>query len=393
MSGLPGVSINILNNQIGAGTPIADNIMGLVVFGPAPSGLTQSTPKQIFNLQDAVDVGIDESYDTGNSVDAHHQIKDFYDRAADGTELWIMVVDPTTTMESACDKANDIVKKLLDAAGGKIKMWGITRVPDGGYTATYNDGLDDDVTAAITNAQALSNEYRDQFNPVRALIGGRDYQGTPGNLKDGSQSSDNRVGVVLGSTTSDGYPAVGFTLGQFANRQVQRKISRVKDGDVGLTDAYLSDGTKVEESKSAWDSIHDKKYIFFRTFANKSGYYFTGDPAFTGSDDDYAELARGRVIDKAHRLAYVTWADEVEDDVTVDANGFLPPELVKDYQRKIEQGIGSQMIPDNISAVSCQIDPEQDIIANDQVKITKLGVRPKGYATFIDVPLGFNNPA
>lgn len=393
--GLPGVEIPILNGQLGRVEPSEDAVMGLVLSGVATDDVALTTPKQIFTLKEAEDLGINEAYDTTNTTDAWKQIKDYYAQAGNGAELWFMIIAKTTTMAGACDKDNDIVKKLLNTAQGRITMWAISRVPDGDYVTVTTNGIDTDVEAAVLKAHALCEEFAAQHKPCRFLIGARAFTGTPSALKNFRQNTNNRGGVVLGSTFSTGQPAVGFVLGRFANRPVQRKISRVKDGDVGLLNAYMSNGTATETYESAWNSIHDKGYIFFRKFANKSGYYINSDPACCPVSDDYSSLARGRVIDKAHRIAYATFVNEIEDDLEVDGQGYLSPAVAKGYQAKIIRAINANMKDngkDEISDVICIIDPKQNLLATDTVAIEKLGVRPKGYATFITIPLGFDNP-
>jgi hypothetical protein len=97
------------------------------------------------------------------------------------------------------------------------------------------------------------------------------------------------------------------------------------------------------------------------------------------------------VIDKAHRIAYATFVDEIEDDVELDENGFLNPAVAKGYAAKIERAIRLGMA-DEITDVKCDINPAQDVLATDLITITKLGIIPFGYSSFIEVPLGFSNP-
>lgn len=391
---LPGININVKSDGLGSSVSVNDGIVGLVLSGPAPSGLALSTPVAIFNLQEAEALGIDSAYDTDNSVDSHQQLSDFYSEADKGTELWIMVIPDTTTMESACDKANDIVKKLLNAATGRVKFWGIHRIPDGGYVPTYADGIDDDVDAAVLKADALCEEFRDGFNPCRAIISARDFQGNIGNLKDFRQNTNGSVSVIIGSLSEDGHAGIGYLLGKLASIPVQRKPSRVKDGDIGKTDAYLTDGEPIETYEDSMDALHDKGYIFFRTIANKSGYYVSSDPTCVAESNDFSSLARGRVMDKAIRIAYATMTEELEDDIDVDESGYIAPAIVKSYQAKITNAIELQMA-DNLSEtkpVIIEINPVQNVLATNKVVIDKLAVRPKGYASYLEANLGFENP-
>jgi hypothetical protein len=392
--GLPNVNITILNGQLGRVAGTADGVAGLILTGVAVTGkIALSEPKQVFGTDEVKALGIDEAYDTANNTDAYAQIKDFYSQAGEGAELWIMLISDATTMAMACDKSNDIARKLLDIAEGAIKLLGITRAPAAGYIASYTDGIDDDANAAVLNLHALAEEYAAGYMPFRGIVGGRDFQGVPANLLNFRQNTNNRVGVTLeGLGEGSKSAAVGRVLGKMAKNTVQRNIARVKDGDLGLVKAYLSNGEPVEKYKSAWDSIHDKGYIFTRKFPGKNGYFYNDDPACCPLTDDYSSLARGRVIDKATVIAYTTYVEEIQDDLEVDEEGYINPATVKDYQQKIENAIGLLMVPAEASAVTCEIDPKQNLLATDTVKIKKLSIRPRGYAKFIDVPLGFENP-
>lgn len=391
---LPGVTINLLNNQLGTVTPTADGVSGLIMSGVATGNISLLEAKQIFSLAEAVALGLDEDYDTTNSMQVYRQIREFYEEAGNGTELWIMLVSDTTTMEDMADAEGAIAPALLNAAAGKIRLLGVSRTPDGGYTPTYDNELDDDVIDAVAKAQALAEAFAALFKPVRVLIEGRDFQGTLADLPDLRQRTDNRVGVVIGTSQADTTASVGMALGRAAGNPVQRKISRVKDGAVTAQAAYLSDGNPIEDlSAGQQDSLHDKGYIFLRGYANKTGYFFSSDPVCAPLTDDYSSLARGRVIDKAIVIAYTTFVDELEDDLPVDQNtGYLPPSVVKSYQGKIENAVNALMTAeDEISGVRCVIDPKQNLLQNSTLNIL-LKVTPKGYSSAIDVELGFDNP-
>src|SRR6202012_4837533 len=104
---------------------------------------------------------------------------------------------------------------------------------------------------------------------------------------------------------------------------VQRKVSRVRSGALTNAAAYAA-GIPIETLGSgAMNVIARLGYITFTTYPNVSGYFFSGDPMCTATTDDYAMLARGRVIDKAHILAYTTFVQEVDDEVPVNADGTL----------------------------------------------------------------------
>lgn len=408
--GLPDVSINILNGQLGRSEGTADGVAGLILSGPEVTTtvpaedpedpdvvvtvIGQSEPKQIFGTSDAKDLGIDAKYDTDNDTDAFRQISDFYKSAGEGAELWIMLLASTITMEDACDVSNDYASKLLNAAGGTIRILGVTRNPDGAYSPTITAGIDPDVIAAVSNAQSLAEAFAAGHMPVRIMIEGRDYQGDSGTLHNFAEGDDNRVAVIgAGLEAAAKSAAVGLALGRAAGDPVQRKISRVRSGDLGLTEAFLSDGSSVASvSDSALGQLHDKGLIVPRTFTGVNGYFFSGDQTATSSADDFSSFARGRVIDKATAIAYQVLVQEIDEEVSLNGNGQLPQVVVKSYKARVETAMNTQMVSQGeASSAELIIDASQNILATDELVAT-LSITPVGYSSNILVDLKFDNP-
>ncbi|WP_420582086.1 DUF2586 family protein [Reichenbachiella sp.] len=395
--GRPGVNIEIENGALGLVAGTDDGVAGLILSGVAVGGqIGLSDPKQIFSTDEAKALGLDAAYDTANSTNVWKNIKDFYAQAGEGAALWVMLYDPTTLMASVADKANDLATKLLDAADGKIRLVALGRVPDGGYVPTYDDEVDDDVTAAILKLHETAEEYASQFKPFRAIIDGRDYQGTIGDLIDLTGNTNNRVQVAISTDVAGSKnAAIGLLLGRYAANPVQRNPGRVKDGDVGVTASYLTDGTTTIESMSSGeqDQLHDKGFVFLRRWQGRNGYYFNDDPMACPASDDYSSFARGRVIDKALTITYDTYVNEILDDLDVDDDGFMAPVVAKDYQAKIQNALDLNMTANGeVSAITATVDPKQNVLSTNKVKVS-LKIRPKFYSKTIEVTLGFENPA
>lgn len=393
---LPNVYIEIENGALGSVESTSDGIAGLILSGVAVTGkIGINEPKQIFSLAEAEALGLNQAYDTTNTTDVWAQIKDFYAQAGTGSELWILIVAKTVTMGDMLDKtiANNAVK-LLNAAQGSIRLMGVTRTPESGYTPVITTGLDADVWEAVTNAQALAEEYAGKIQPVRIVVSGRAWSGVSGDLLDLKTRTDNRVGVCLAGRASENKnAAIGLLLGRLAAVPVQRNIGRVKDGNLGISAAYLTDGATVEIHTDALESVHNKGYIIYRKFTGKAGYFFNDDPTATSGSDDFVSLARGRVIDKALILTYKTYTDEVNDEVVINSDGTLSAAYVKSLQGRIENVINQEMTSEGeISSVSCLIDPKQNILSTNKLEID-LRIIPVGYAKEIRVTLGFRNPA
>ena len=389
--GLPNANIIIGNGALGA-TAIGEyGIFGMLLSGVAVvDNIALLEPTQVFSLDDVKALGIDAAYDTANSVGVYRQLKEFYDEAGDGTELWFMLVSPTVTMADMADKTEtNYAVKLINAAQGKIRVLIISRVPDGAYVPTITNGLDGDVFTALVNANAMAEEFAGKNNPIRVILEGRLFSGTPGDLKDLKTEDKNRVAIMIGGSLNDKSCSVGLLAGRLADDPIKRNPGRVKSGSLVLVDAYVGD-LAVEMNENVVGAIHDKGYISIRTISGKSGYFFTDAPMATADTDDYATMPAGRVVDAAHLIAFRTFMNEVLDEIEVDDNGYISPAIVKGWEANIERAVKGD-IGDQMSKFEAEIDPKQNILAVSTVKV-KLRITPVGYSRDFEIELGFNNP-
>ena len=391
--GLAKVNINIENGNLGASATSTDGTSGLIVTGVTVAGvdnITANVPKAVYSLADAEAVGI--TADGTNSY-AHAAVKEFYSEAPNGTELWVMVVATTVTMEDMLDKDLAFAPVMLQKAGGNINLLAVSRKSATGVTIA--NGVDEDVDNAMVKGQALAEQYAALNRPFAFLVDGKDFNGTEADLKDYTTASFNRGMVVLSSISASKNQSVAFTMGAFAGLPVQRKISRVLNGALPITEAYFTATETVESLETAWETIANKGYVFIRTYTGKSGYFFSSDSMATAETDDFASMARRRVIDKAQRIAYRVYVDQLDDEGSTDENGNIDPAELKGLQSTIETAIENEMVNATISeldSIAAVIDPRQDVIATSTVNIT-LSAKPKFYKNIINVNLGLTNPA
>lgn len=397
-NGLPGVNIVVENGNLGRTPTTADGVAGLIVVGAAKPNLPLYTPKQIFSLKEAEALGLTQANDTADKVDAYQQIKEFYAEAGNGAELWIMTVAMAKTMAETLDPATatNSARKLLDAADGKIRLLAIGRYidPTLTYTQTTQGGIDKDVHDALPKAQALSIEYTNEFKPFHTFIDARGWNGVAADLTDLHTYTHSKVSVVLASTVSGKKSAaVGLVLGRAAKLPVQRKIARVKDGALNISEGYLTNGSSIETQQSAIRVAYEKGYITFRKYVGKSGYYFVYDPTATSETDDFLTLTNNRVMNKAITLIYSVYVEEINDEVEISAEGKLSANQVAYIRQIMNNALNLQMVSEGeCSAAEVFVDPAQDIIATDKLTVV-VRITPVGYKKSIEVTLGFNNPA
>ena len=391
---LPRVKIYFENGLLGSTSPSSDGVTGLIATGVTVSTtFVLGTSHLITSIAGLVPLGITSA----NNPTIYKAVTEFYTEAAEGTKLWIYGVADTVTLTQMLDVEGVHGKALINAANGAINILMVSKKDATGYTATITDGLDADVYAAITKAQALGEwATESKYAPFFTIIPGRHYSGTASDLADLSERSDNRVQVFIGDSISGSSDAsVGLIAGRYANNSVQRSAARVKSGAIGVDTLYI--GATTPEQGDA-DLIHDAGFVTFRNFVGKSGYYFTDDKLATDTTDDYALVPRRRVIDKAYRIGYQTLVNELGDEIPVTNDGYIPAATVKSIQNAVETAIENNMTANGElgndptdpqdTGVECYIDYAQNVVSTSSFKV-KLRVKPFGYPKYIDLYLGF----
>lgn len=399
MGNLPGVFITVENGALGRVTTTKDGVAGLIVVGMSKDNLPLYTPKQLFSLREAENLGITQAADAADDVDTWLQIKEFYDEAGNGAELWLMTVPVTRTMTELLDPniTVDSAIKLLDAAHGKIRLLGISRFIDETvqYSQVTQGGIDADVHSALPKANALAIQYRNNFKPFSVLVDGRGWNGTISALTDLRTYTYPKVSVVLATSQPNKTAAsIGLVLGRAAKLPVQRNIGRVKDGALNVSKLYYTNGGAIESFSDAQiAAIHEKGYITPRMFVGRSGYFLADDPTATTANDDFLTVVNNRVIDKALVTTYTTYVNEINDEIEINEEGKLAASKVAYFTQVLRNALNLNMLSaGEVSAIDVFIDPEQNVLANDQLQVV-LRITPVGYTKSIQVSLGFKNPA
>ncbi|MEC3875937.1 DUF2586 family protein [Chryseobacterium salviniae] len=382
--GLPNISFIIATSGLGLLTADIQKVPGLVITGNTVADkITIGESKQIFSLQDAENNGIT----VADNPFAYKHVKAFYDYAGTNAELWIMLASDATTMSAMADKTGNIAKKLINDAGGRIRVLGLIKESEG--TETTANGLDADVDLAAVKLQALADEFTGKYFPFRGIISGNNFTGTVADLKDYTTTTHNRVSILLANTDGEKEASIGLALGRLASIPVQRKLHKVRDGAVENFNAYFTNGEKVESLTSSWDTIADKNYIFLRNFVGKAGFYFTSDPTLTGDSDDFNTLSNGFVMDKAIIIAYNVLVENLGDEIPVTDSGTIHPAIIKSWQTAVESNINGNMTNlGELSNCRCYIDETHDVLNTGTMEV-EIQLLPVGYAEFITVKIGF----
>ena len=193
----------------------------------------------------------------------------------------------SVSLADMADKTKHHAPKLLEAAQGKIRLLGISSAAKNAETIAQ--GLSNEVSPAVATAQALAELFAEKNQPVQIILDGKAWNGNPADLKDYKTDDKNRVSLLLGGTVDTNKNAsVGVLLGTLAALPVQRNIARVKNGALPIRMAVFTNGLDIGDNATKWQIIHDKGYIFFRTYPGKAGYFFNDDPTLTANTSDFS---------------------------------------------------------------------------------------------------------
>lgn len=382
--GLPKITFLIATAGLGLLTADIQKIPGLVITGnTVAEKIAIGESKQIFSLEQAQEIGITEA----ENPFAFKHVKAFYDYAGTNAELWLMLTSDATTVSAMADKNGTIAKKLLNDAGGRIRVLGLLK--EFKEDDASANGLDADVDVAAVNLQALGEEFTEKYFPFRGIISGNNFSGNIQNLKDYATTEHNRVSVLLANTDGAKEASIGLALGRLASIPVQRKLHRTKDGAVEQFAAYFTNGEKVDSLSASWEALANKNYIFMRNFAGRAGFYFTSDPTLTRANDDFKTLSNGFVMDKTLILGYNVLVEELADEVPVTDNGNIHPAIIKSWQSAVEKEVKEKMTDlGELSNFQCYIDTNQNILQTSAM-VVELRLLPVGYSEYITVKIGF----
>lgn len=393
MPQLPNVKIDYGNGALGQAIASADGLLCLIVVG-AVAIADKFDLAKTYALRKAGDLD-NLGITSDNNPEIYKLVKDFYTEATEGIKVHIIGYPDTLKMSDVLDYDNPYARKIIEALNGEVRGLFITART--GSKPKITKGFDADLEAAKLNAETLGDwATKARHAPIFVIIDGLSFSGDPEAVEDMRKQNYNRVGVVVGAgAPGSANQAIGLIAGRVAMSPVQRNIARTADGSLHVLTMYIGD--KLVEVADV-ETLHDKGYITFRTFTGMSGYYITDDPLATDMTDDYNQLARRRVIDKAYRIAYAVLIEKLNDEIPVNSNGTMIETYARSFELAIENAIVASMTNNGELStnprdttdrgVTCKIDRTVNVLATNKVN-AELRVRPHGYSKYITVLLGF----
>ena len=394
MGSLKGV--NIQRGTIGASViQGADAITGLLATGVAVeadvangiSGIALGQTVKLTSLTDAEAYGINEAYDSTNSLSVYRHVSEFYRICPNGM-LYLMLY--SGNMEAAF--AEEYAKKLIVDANGEIRILGIANTPTEEATE-YLNGFPEDVFGSIQLGQQLYDWAFSTFRPCQVILEGRDF-----NVANAASALDLR-NITINDQVLEAFKVsvciaqdwkfadeldpirkkmadLGTMLGSIAKKAVNENIGEVEGGNlVDVTNnKWLVAGLSNHQTVAGWDSqleaLDSKGYVFAISYTGIAGYYWNNDHTCTpikkdkeGYFNEYT-ISYGRTHDKAVRDLRTCLLPKVKSTQPVDPNtGKLPQALVTYFERLADDDVFNTMAAEGlITAGKTTVDPNSDLL-------------------------------
>lgn len=403
---LPGLNIGYTDGNLGQTPPSQSHYSGLLIYTDAPS----ATPSNFWvsSLSQAESLGIVATSTDPWTLVAHYHLTEFF-RVNPSGRVFIR-------LQSYVSDYNHLLAMQNDA-GGAIRQFAIHS------HAAFS-------TSELEAIQARLDEMKALYTPAVAIVGfGKmlptgvgSYQNMP-NLTQGAVLCPS-VAVMIGATYDDppntnvqnlyakylvefvlqgavtyfDLPNVGAALGQLSKRQLHENMGWVEVGNMVVEarekTPYLADFSAANFQAissltgSDLDTLHEKGYVFFRTFPNYGGVFINDDITATEATSDYNSLRNNRVINEATRLLSTAYTPYINAPVTLDASGKLLPQTRGAYEAVGSNALNSLKINGNISAYEVYIDPDQNVLAANTIEV-QARLLPIGCSKYINISLGF----
>lgn len=377
-----------------------DAVMAMVAYSPVmPVGVTANSVIETIQLLDALDKGINASFDANNTVLIHHHIDEFY-RIAPEAKLFVILTDQTTPkafFES--DQAKTIFRSIED-----VKRIGFVL---NGDPAGLN--LDDQINASQVFINTLAADhilidgvYLEAINTAKNAPDKRVLEAPNVSLV----AFQDPVIAALDAAYSK-YAAVGTVLGSRAVRKVNEDLGSTdiinKPDYAKGTETFpisstllgryasvaLSDGTAVKGlSQVEKDQLTERGYIYGGKYQGFPGVFLNTEPTCVAIESDYSFGNNNGVWNKAARGIRLALLPKVKSILKRDSKtGNITSASVSALELLAEKPLKTMLSNDEISDAEVYISTDQNPSDQEPLKV-KASVTKDGIVFNFEVELG-----
>lgn len=213
-------------------------------------------------------------------------------------------------------------------------------------------------------------------------------------LTEFANSTSTRVAVVAGHAEITS-PLTGRVqrrslawpyTGRLSAIPISEDPARVARGPVpGIVSLYHDEARSV--------GLDPAGFTTFRTFTGLAGYYVTNGRMKAPEGSDFDLVQNRRVMDAACRIAVNAARRFLGESVRVDDAGLIDERDAQRIEGYVKGQLEAALVgPGQVSAVDVVLDRASNVLSSRSTTLI-VRVRPLGYLKWIEVRIGFENPA
>lgn len=308
-------------------------------------------------------------------------------RFAQGKVRQVGVWTRRKLFEPGTTTSDPYVLRLVNDLNAKAEELAAINQPISILLAANGAGIE--TTTMVTNLSLIPDISKDNYPRVTALLGqGHSSAIQAMQFADTTHAMVGMVGVTLGLVSKCPVGTSIAWVGQFDCSGGHMDRLALGFGDTTVSGSALANVYPFEILTDAQvDALETKGYVFPIKYVGISGSYMSSSR--TVSSGDYRTIERNRVIDKSRRNLRTVLLPFLNSPVKVaPTTGALSPAQIKIYKVACENVLQAMQNDGEISGFKVNIDPKQNILLTDSLKIAYVIV-PNGKASNINVIEGF----
>lgn len=267
----------------------------------------------------------------------------------------VHLVGPAATAADAAALAAALDSKLSAAASAYRFLYGTVEAPE---------DTDTNLKAAFVSFASTKVEVAAGFATYISAITGQRIS------RSSAWASSARAAAV----------SPGTHLGQVGN----------DDGQGGP----LSNVVGLSRDERSTPGLDDARFTTLRTHVRRPGYFLTRGRIMAPPGSDFQQVHHRRVMDVAANQVALDAQEYIAKSVRVDSETGV---ILEGEARAIENDLGGKqravlVQTGDASDVSVLVNRTDNLISTETLRVS-VRVIPKGYTEFIEVELGFSNPA
>lgn len=167
---------------------------------------------------------------------------------------------------------------------------------------------------------------------------------------------------------------------------IAEHLGRIATGNVGGI-------VRLVRDERAAPGLDEARCTTLRTLLGRPGFFITRGRLASGPTSDFQRVEYRRVMDAGAAKVALDAQVFLNDSVRVSDVGTILEADARSIESYLEGGLRTVLVqPNQASAVSVVVNRTDNLLSTGTLRI-KVRIRPLAYAEFVDVEIGFSNPA